>query len=141
MKREIKFRGWQDGKMCEIDGNSQVTLCFNKISGWNIGLEPMTKNLYWLMGESASGGDFVLMQFTGLKDKSGKEGYEGDIIERQSSYDIRKKVRGKILFKDGSFIVEWAQSVINGGWNDILKYHLPDSEIIGNMCQNPELFK
>ena len=118
--REIMFRAWQDGQMCEIDMNSKVTLAYNKICGWNISA---TFDKYWLMGESSKkNGDFVLMQYTGLKDKNGKEIYEGDIL--------KTKYGTKFSFNDLVEYHIWKMKAPNAFY---------DVEIIGNIYENPEL--
>ena len=78
-----------------------------------------------------------IMQFTGLKDKHGKEIYEGDIVERNAS-NGRGNVRGVIIFLEGEFRIEWHGK---GQWNGILHIHAKDCEITGNIHSNPELLK
>lgn len=76
-------------------------------------------------------GRIELMQYTGLKDKNGKEIYEGDIIEYKSIYEWEKQPikKAEVVFEDGMFC---PPGVI---------MDLSRSEIIGNIYENPELLE
>ena len=74
--------------------------------------------------------DYIFMQFTGLKDKNGKEIYEGDI----GLFDCAGgKVKSTIIWND--FVARYERNDIPylaGGIDG-------QCEVIGNIYENPEL--
>lgn len=93
-----------------------------------------TENLY---KENAVIPDTV-SQFTGLKDKKGKEIYEGDIIIEQIKRSGQDGERLVICFED----FEWEGKNSNGSTTSLsllTTYHI--FEVIGNIHDNPELLK
>lgn len=90
---------------------------------------------------------FEVMQYTGLKDRNGKEIYEGDILEFRANPFNTKRDLFQVVFKDGGFRDEW---------NNYIGQYLPPDirnkqggrvrlnevcEVIGNIYKNPELLK
>ena len=78
------------------------------------------------------------MQYTGLKDKNGKEIYEGDYLIIDGGADI--KPTAEVIFIDGCFCIDWP--TVNDSKPE-LKYYASFNfitcEVIGNIYENPEL--
>ena len=74
-------------------------------------------------------------QFTGLHDKTGKEIYEGDIINPVVMNGTI--TRGEVVFHYGGFMAKQ----IGAEWliDDLYRYD--NFEVIGNIYENPELLK
>jgi uncharacterized phage protein (TIGR01671 family) len=134
MNREIKFRAWckPENKMYYLDNINRVFVLSNDLS-WDLG----DASYEWEVDgakyhPTIKEKNDVLMQYTGLKDKNGKEIYENDIL----------KAHGIVKWNDK----EYRWSAIDLSWNDKREWHDLDYltspfEIIGNIYENPELLK
>ena len=84
----------------------------------------------------------ILMQYTGLKDKNGKEIYDGDVIRWSSEDEI-----GVVKYQDAAFYLETNvpdnighSSKFYSPWLRVIKHDLENElEVIGNIYENPEL--
>ena len=78
--------------------------------------------------------DMILMQFTGLYDKNGKEIYEGDIFE------IDDYTNGVVVYFEGEGTFGIRCKDDEDEWNEPFSYYCFDRmEVLGNECENPEL--
>ena len=132
MNRKIKFRAWdkEENKMWEViaihfhDGNLDVELQ-NKEDNKNFS----HKTISYVKD--------MIMQYTGLKDKNGKEIYEGDII-RFVNTNFPSNMYCEVKYEISSFILVREYNTMI----DLLYYIDTDNiEVIGNIFENPELLK
>ncbi|BDR81041.1 YopX family protein [Clostridium tetani] len=117
MNREINFRAWDISPYYDEEDKKHEMIYFN--------LEE-TRIIENLSLES------VVMQYTGLKDKTGKEIYDGDIYHMGD-----KNIRYVVVWNDTRLIGKQLGSNSYAG----LSYWQDKIEIIGNIYENPELLE
>lgn len=151
MHREIKFRAWIKPGIMKYDVvpfqwdyciNRMVHKCIESNGEGMLGSEG-TRAKFEVSGFSYNGSvEKCLMQFTGLKDKTGKDIYEGDIIEQDNNkewrevvgYDKENAAFGFIT--DENKCTNWAH-----GWGESQGFTIEHMEVIGNIYENPDLLK
>src|SRR6185436_2697466 len=106
--REIKFRAWYGGQIVEVGQLDFFTDGQITVNDELVGAK--------------------LMQFTGLKDKNGKEIYEGDVVNTQQLIGTVKwsEEHGK-----------WEVEYIGDSRKFALYTQNRDTEVIGNIYENP----
>jgi uncharacterized phage protein (TIGR01671 family) len=135
MTREIKFRVW--------DKSDEIMEEVGAID-WADG-KPITcntkKNKFYQYQEPSDCTGFVLMQYTGLKDRNGKEVWEGDIVRIKNGPSIKIL---EVSFASGAFgnigRVTIEDSVSELGLLPLDRF-VHNSEVIGNIYENPEFIK
>ena len=127
--REIKFRAWlkEERKMVNVE---TLFIGINRLCFGN----SKTEDLFFRDFEEVE-----LMQYTGLKDKSGKEIYEGDIVWVKPG-GVSTWYKTVVEFKEGAFIASLIDGedyiyIFNRGFDS------NDFEILGNVYENPELLE
>jgi len=122
--REIKFRVW-DKRKEKMFSNSVI--------------EFFGDGSFCVFDDCSE--DFMLMQYTGLKDKNGVEIYEGDIMAHDKK-EKGIKIKGDVKWVDGAFrvdrFVELETRWLNCTY--LNKYH-KTHHVVGNIYENPELCK
>ena len=124
--REIKFRAW-DKRF--------------KIMQHRVGIDCYEDGSTGFYGDNCGRdtNEFILMQYTGLKDKNGKEIYEEDILMEDQYRKYPRIVK---------WMKQWGRWMLHG-YNPKLKkaymiginHKLKESTVIGNIWETPELLK
>ena len=129
--REIKFRAWEFPHT--MDDGSFVPGCMHYIN-----------SLYWF--EEAGVRDakdcddiYIIMQHIGLKDKKGKEIYEGDVIKYSilDPMDFDYPTLEPIRYS----IIKWSKSAVGFAPMATSPVRFETIEIVGNIYENPELIE
>ena len=131
--RDIKFRAWDGYDMIDIDGNKKLVFWNNPHRvKYAIYRDPEGV----LVGKEDRG--LILMQFTGLKDKNGKEIYEGDIIEIKHPHRDRY-FKGEVIYDQYCFSCEGFYFSHFDIPCDIFSEGVKYIEVIGNLYENKDL--
>lgn len=137
MNREIKFRIWdvENKEMLKVQELDFEPTFY----GERIAIRPDQYNDYF------DTEDMILMQFTGLHDKNGKEIYEGDIVKITENALKQKVIRLKPIIAD----IEWSEEYltyilittsVKDAFESLADYlDEYDIEVIGNIYENREL--
>ena len=124
----IKFRAWHKelGRMMSISD-----MWFNVDSLGEIGLNDTIMNDYI----TVSPDEIELMQSTGLKDKNGKEIFEGDILKSN-------KYITSVFYERGAYCVKFYWTTNTTVTMNVISFiEKYKTKVIGNIYENPELLE
>lgn len=151
MSREIKFRAWHDRHMDQIVTGYMMQLPesngIRSYAGYRTTERPINVSESWPEDQNSNTGthefsvaDAKIMQYTGFKDKNGKEIYEGDVVEYvQVISNPENKITRDIVTLE-RFPVYWLEDEEFGYEGEFLVD--PEStNVIGNIYENPELLR
>lgn len=118
MNRELKFRVW-----------------------WKDDSEPSIYTEYDLFDDTWTNSEYIgVEQYTGLKDKNGKEIYDGDIIREkwndEEAFRSENRV-GKVEYFTDGFVAQF----VGGRMIPLGMFPFGNIEVIGNIHVNPELLE
>ena len=143
--REIKFRAW-DGKSIRYDITGFEHGKTNEMAGVFLDGD------YFAITDDLKKCDAfnpcaIVMEYTGLKDKNGKEIYEGDIITSENypfTNDGNKNYAGEVYFDDEQAcfcldVIPISDRVRGAAVGGMLCEYAEAAEVIGNIYENPEL--
>lgn len=149
--REIKFRAWdkKSKKMRQVTEIVFNTGFYNETNDnsvkliWVKGLDIIENKEMQIQREN----DFILMQYTGLKDKNRVEIYEGDIVKKLIWNELKFETEGDgqdYSYAEVRYIDELSGFHLVNKDNKILwelaqdKYNI---EVCGNRYEDSELLK
>jgi len=137
--REIKFRAWQKyhKRMLPITSIGWEDSQIKKVTVYQEATAPLLQT--YGIGEYRLEA-LEIMQYTGLRDKNGREIYEGDVVE--SWYDdvtrgiATVRTQGMIQSVRGGFVIH------ESDWISYPMIGLSrKTKVIGNIYENPELLE
>ncbi|KRK54260.1 YopX family protein [Lentilactobacillus hilgardii] len=156
MSREIKFRGVaKDLKNVDVVPHKGIFVYGNLVHG-NLVHDDATDGPDYIVGNMVEADEEYCTlhfwepiekgsaeQFTGLKDKNGKDIYEGDILAWHSNICRKHDWVGLVLYRGAGFAVQESdKSYSSPEWLDCAcRKDANIIEVIGNIHTNPELLE
>lgn len=136
MNREIKFRA---------KGHTDNQWLYGSLATDRNGLYVILPTEDWSKGDTVF--EETIGQFTGLKDKNGKEIYEGDVIksplnnivEVQFGYNGIVAKNANIKTLDSYACYGWIVKNVRNGIIEFLDNTFLEGEVIGNIHDNKDL--
>jgi uncharacterized phage protein (TIGR01671 family) len=133
--REIKFRAWDGAIMrCDI-----INIEWTKNTTIALITARSTRD------EDGEKHDSILMQYTGLKDKNGKEIYEGDVLNHKYFYSPEFSLEQwekeeKIIVKIPDFFCYLGSDLVQNS-DETMEEFVSHMEVIGNIWEHPDLLE
>lgn len=135
-----KFRAWDRARK-EMNYKIMVGNCDLSDGNWTCPIIWIEDRKEWLHFD-----DFeCIMQSTGLKDKNGKEIFEGDIVrttrflgradEIGGFYEYEKDYLGVVKVLEGAWVIDTGSDAVDL-WSEI-----DENEVLGNIYENLELLE
>lgn len=126
-----KFRAYDSGSLSRMYRPDEVMIGDSNI---------------WIIDEDSVAGDWIvnndihLMQSTGLKDKNGKEIFEGDVLAIETDEGVTNL---KVFWdeKHALFMIESKKYNEKDLLAELVEDNTYPFEIIGNIYENPELLE
>ncbi len=141
--REIKFRVWDKVNKELILSENILKICFIGETHFPNCIVVSDKEISHFgdvdMINKTKLNDFILMQYTGLKDTNGKEIYEGDIIHTKGHYSGEGWFDTGECDYDFDGIVEYDNLELTYMVDGFNLSELDRVKVIGNIYENPEL--
>ena len=130
MNREIKYKAWDKAKkvwkivtgLHFFGGEKLTTISYDSEEGeiMDVPVE-----------------EFEIVEYTGLKDKDGKDIYTGDVLKMDSWTPEHIQVK----FIEGAFCLANAGGHYIGEIHYTNHANIPQSTVVGNVFENPNLLK
>lgn len=127
--RDIKFRVWDNERNAMLNSKSvDIDFFEGKI-------EITSDTIRYDEVYTDEIKDFELMQYTGVKDKNGREIYEGDIIT--ITLDTGNVITGSVGMNNG----QWSIKYYDRYYSLVSIWYEMQPEVIGNIYENPKLLE
>lgn len=118
-----KFRAW-DKETKTMNGMAEIYRNRNQ----EIELHPRDENI-------------ILMQSTGLKDKNGKEIFDGDVLEIEDEGEVLGNAKLTWDNEQAVFMIEAISVDDIAPFHEIISDETYSYRVVGNVYENPELLE